>query len=1298
MTQQPSLAQQLIEACIKTKNPILDLGNCGLTDDSPELEMMKECGHVEVLNLGKYNFSNGIKSECKNSGTNNVFGSIPKIINTLDNLTCFSADDVGLDSCLGINELQKLKYISLSKNKITEIKGLIGLKLVNVLDLSYNSLIFLTDLPGQYSESSLQKLFVNDNKIKMVGSLNGFKKLIELNVENNSLNTLLCFRNLSMRCVVSFKNNPFEEYQLFSGKPKLQVNLLNTILKRKYYQDTEALLRIKESILTENPILDLSRLGLSLNSSRELRELEKCNHLEKLNMGNGFFYNEESQTPYNPSNEKNLNNVFEVVPIFKGFKKLKHLYLSNIKLNDLKLSVDLKQLKVLDISNNKLKISETLRLQNLEILHLDNNDFESVEAFHNLSELKELWLDNNKLSSLVFITNFPKLETLYLDENQITDIDNAPGHSSLKKITLNSNKIFTVIKCPEWSSIDELRLDNNQIKKIRIDKKLSNLHLLSLRNNKLTDLSWTFVTSKIHKLYLDNNLLKNLRFTQKIQHLRELTISKNIVDDIDDISQLSELNMLDLSGNKFQTLSPLLKLKNLHTLYLTGMNFTDITPLLSIIREDFIINPQSGFLDVNGIHVDKGYNNPSPEVINAGYRTQKTYYIQFEQKKVVSKTVATAVIQGNSGSGKSTFMKFVEDGKIDKVIKSTELLNIIEINLDKNKKLKIIDFGGQDYFHGTYSLFQNESNIRIVMYAPHKNKYEVCRDRIFEDVLIEDFPLSYWLNSFFLNEKKIETDINDYENIDASKDGKYFFLIRNIHVNQERPNVLIEDCFKSCVFDNYELNTYVADTKLNFCVRRLKELAIEKLKDETTVEAFEDGRNILKNKYGNRNILVKQDIINEFPDETIASGTLDYLNECLDVLYFHENGLIINNIPWFVSELYRILFDKNSFVDKTKKILKSEFIKKLKIIDKTLHSSIYELLLSKGLFFESKDGKFVLIPQLLHDKENSEYEIFISGFEKPKVKLKFNFHLHRAKILEIFRVIHKEPNYEKTFFWKNGLVIKSNDEKGIVKLEIDQFNKEISFSVYNEKQVNTTLISQIIHKINEISFGKDSPFIVVSLDGNNFYALNDIESNLKHRNISFLSYNYGFDELRKNRIETTDFARFKYLMSNKIDYPLKKVFISYAHKDRKYFDLLVKQLIMLKREQLISVWTDVELIPGEPWHHKIQKELEEAEHVIFMISPSFFESEYIWQHEFKNTIFDNVHKILPLFVEPVILESENEMIEKLSALQSLNSPDNSIGTNSNQLKAVFEVTAKLREFLINSSASSAVPIPPEQLL
>ncbi len=98
---------------------------------------------------------------------------------------------------------------------------------------------------------------------------------------------------------------------------------------------------------------------------------------------------------------------------------------------------------------------------------------------------------------------------------------------------------------------------------------------------------------------------------------------------------------------------------------------------------------------------------------------------------------------------------------------------------------------------------------------------------------------------------------------------------------------------------------------------------------------------------------------------------------------------------------------------------------------------------------------------------------------------------------------------------------------------------------------------------------------------------------------------------------------------------MKKVFISYAHKDEEYKNQFETHLSGLKRQKLINVWTDRQVLIGDKWDDKIKQKLFTSDIVIFLISSDFLSSEYINEVEIKETI--ERHKRNEVFVAPVFL-------------------------------------------------------------
>lgn len=76
-----------------------------------------------------------------------------------------------------------------------------------------------------------------------------------------------------------------------------------------------------------------------------------------------------------------------------------------------------------------------------------------------------------------------------------------------------------------------------------------------------------------------------------------------------------------------------------------------------------------------------------------------------------------------------------------------------------------------------------------------------------------------------------------------------------------------------------------------------------------------------------------------------------------------------------------------------------------------------------------------------------------------------------------------------------------------------------------------------------------------------------------------------------------------------------KVFMSYSHKDEELRDQLEVQLAMLKREGLVEVWHDRRMLAGDRLDWTIDKNLNEADIILLLLSPDFLASDYCYKME-----------------------------------------------------------------------------------
>jgi O-acetyl-ADP-ribose deacetylase (regulator of RNase III) len=148
-----------------------------------------------------------------------------------------------------------------------------------------------------------------------------------------------------------------------------------------------------------------------------------------------------------------------------------------------------------------------------------------------------------------------------------------------------------------------------------------------------------------------------------------------------------------------------------------------------------------------------------------------------------------------------------------------------------------------------------------------------------------------------------------------------------------------------------------------------------------------------------------------------------------------------------------------------------------------------------------------------------------------------------------------------------------------------------------------------------------------------------------------------------------------------------KIFISYAHEDRPYLDMLTKQLSDLKRRGIVRDWHDRMIKPGLRWQDEIDQALEEARIVVFLISPDFIASEYINSVEVKRAMerhTQGVARIIPVIVKDVFWAQNS-----LSMFQALPADGHSIAGSANKDKAFVEVVEGIYEVIQGLPAEPA---------
>lgn len=152
---------------------------------------------------------------------------------------------------------------------------------------------------------------------------------------------------------------------------------------------------------------------------------------------------------------------------------------------------------------------------------------------------------------------------------------------------------------------------------------------------------------------------------------------------------------------------------------------------------------------------------------------------------------------------------------------------------------------------------------------------------------------------------------------------------------------------------------------------------------------------------------------------------------------------------------------------------------------------------------------------------------------------------------------------------------------------------------------------------------------------------------------------------------------------------MKKIFISYSHKDEELKKQFETHLSGLKMQKIIDVWDDRQVLIGEKWDKKIKEKLFDSEIVFFLISSDFLSSEYINDIEIKETIIrhdKNEVIIVPVFLRPCDFESSC-----LSRFQGVPRDAKFITLSDNLDASFLSVIQELKKIILDFKKSDIMP-------
>jgi TIR domain len=137
-----------------------------------------------------------------------------------------------------------------------------------------------------------------------------------------------------------------------------------------------------------------------------------------------------------------------------------------------------------------------------------------------------------------------------------------------------------------------------------------------------------------------------------------------------------------------------------------------------------------------------------------------------------------------------------------------------------------------------------------------------------------------------------------------------------------------------------------------------------------------------------------------------------------------------------------------------------------------------------------------------------------------------------------------------------------------------------------------------------------------------------------------------------------------------------RLFYSYSHKDEELRKELEDHLALLRRQGVISGWHDRMIGAGEDWRGKLDKNLDEAQIILLLISPSFLASDYCYDVETKRAL--ERHDKGEATVIPVLLRPVDWEGAPFARLQGLPIDPRPVTTWTNKDEAFMNIAQGIR--------------------
>ncbi len=923
---------------------------------------------------------------------------------------------------------------------------------------------------------------------------------------------------------------------------------------------------------------------------------------------------------------------------------------------------------------------KTLILRGPEFNHMD---LSNVDVLQKLPQLEYLDLGWTSIRSLEFLHRNMVLRRLVLSASKVSDISRLENLSKLEYLNIFSSKVKDLSPLRTLVHLEELYFSNTNVNDLSPLESLINLTHLNISRTKILSIAPLSRLNKLTSLKLSNTLIDDLEPLRQVKMLETLWINSTQIKNIEPIGLHEYIHDLKMNDTHVTSLLPIRKMleRKDEPLFVNDL-FRANNRL--VIDNCPLTNPPYEIAIQGNEAILRYWQRQDEEISNRIEKATNWHCkLVVVGNGGVGKSTLLGYLKHGGGAPETKQTEWMEIAEWvpehEFPSKTTEQQELpAEFG---QARVQVFDFGGQEYYHDTHHLFFSTNTAYLVLWNAEKNRLGKDGERDGESSATSSihYPLEYWLDAIrHLNgisavHPEEEIGFIQVEEEDEMTGEEYALTMRHAVRSIYEPYLEAVNGVPALV-----VQTYIDQSGIHFLDQASLTQSFPWIMDFESVSLNPQKPmrlEILKAKlleligkipilgaaYSTTYAWVR-DAVQGYPEQATMSvsefqrwvnETLDrhpqahgrkmdklhfdapeimdligYLGSLGNLLHFREDAsddrvfLRPDLVKAMILELLRKMSHKRGFFTEQEAAMALEGLSSPHQLQEVL-----ALLQAFKMAFQIgplKDGLWAA-PLYLPEEAPAGIELLLQVFERPLRRISFRYFIHKSVVLEFFQQhvqeIKSQPHEDdgKSYLvWRNGMVLQTPDSKELVLVrffigesepEYDNRRGEprpahidvFSFGVPPQGKAPAESVIERLRAITK-AWRVDEE---VTVDGRHFVPIAKLEAASAKRETHF---SHGG---QTHALE--EFAAF-------VEIPWDRIFVSYAEEDEAFCKAFEKHIWPLQQRDKLIIWSKGQLKAGMQTDEVQQRELENANIIVLLVSADYFYNRDIWNVELKTAL------------------------------------------------------------------------------